>query len=101
MNEKDLPGFQGKIGIFYLANASHAVQDGVVLEYPTLKAYGDKLFVVGRIPLIEGNENWVSNLQSGIAWESVCHYIIFDSREAYQSRIGSAKIPLLQRIFGR
>jgi hypothetical protein len=39
-------------------------------------------------------------LQAGTAWNDVTHYIVFDSREDYITRMGGAKPPLLRRLFG-
>jgi hypothetical protein len=100
MEENRLPDFGGKIVVLYLSNASRAIQDGVVFEYASFKMEGNRLFVLGRIPRFDDLE-WVANLQSGVAWESVNHYIILNSREDYINRTKSVKVPLLKRIFGQ
>jgi hypothetical protein len=99
MIEDKLPDFKGKTVIFYVSGASRAIQDGIVMEYVSFVTHNNKLFVKGRLSKVFGGE-WVSNLQSGIAWDSVAHYIVFDSQEDYIKRVGEARVPLLQRLFG-
>ncbi len=101
MDNGDLPDFHGKVVVFYLSDAPPPVQDGAVLEYASFKTYGHKLFVVGRVPEIDPeNGDWIANLQGAIAWEAVTGYLIFESRDDYINRMGIARVPLIQRIFG-
>lgn len=87
INEEDLPDFTGKVVAVYLANASRGIQDGVILEYATFKNLGGRLFLVGRAPELEGME-WVSHLHGAIAWDSVQHYLIFDSGRSREFKAG-------------
>lgn len=99
--DHSLPDFSGKLVLFYTSHAPRGIQDGILMEYVSFTRYGDRLFLTGRIPSMDENGiDWVSNLQSGIAWDSVIHYVIFQSREEYLSRTETTKIPLLQRLFG-
>lgn len=100
MDTESLPDFHGKLVVFYISNAPDALQDGAVLEYISFKKFGDKLFVVGRVPEIDAeNGDWIANLQGGIAWDAVTSYLIFDSRENYLSRMGAPRPSLVQRLF--
>lgn len=101
MTENKLPSFSGKLVLFYTSNAPRGIQDGVLMEFVTFTEYGGRLFLTGRIPSVdEQGGDWVSNLQAGICWDEVVHYIIFESREDYLSRTGIAKPPFFQRLFG-
>ena len=100
MESSDLPDFVGKIVVFYVSSPPAGIDAGVVLEYVEFRSYGGKPFLVGRVP--EKIESaWVSRLQAGIAWESVVHYLVFDSREDYERRTLSARQGLLGRLLGR
>ena len=101
MDANNLPDFSGKLVLFYTANAPRAIQDGVLMEFISYKAYEGRLFLTGRIPTLDENgTDWVSNLQAAISWDEVVHYIVFDSREDYLSRTSGAKLPFLRRLFG-
>ena len=95
-----LPDFSGKLVIFYLAGASRAVEGGVLLEYVEPRWVGRKLFLAGRTPETSESQ-WVSKLQAGVAWDSVTHYLVFDSREDYERRTASGKPGLWARLLGR
>ncbi len=102
MNAENLPDFHGKIVVFYISNAPPSLQEGALLEYASFKQFGEKLFVVGRVPEIDAeNGDWISNLQGGIAWDSVTSYLLFDSREDYLSRMGVAQSSFIQRLFAK
>jgi hypothetical protein len=100
MEEENLPNFSGKIVALYLANASRGIQDGIVLEYAEFKSMGGRLFLIGRSPEIEGME-WVSHLQGAVAWDSVQHYLIFDSVDDYRQRMAKDKPGFMSKVFGR
>lgn len=101
MTENKLPNFSGKLVLFYTNNAPRGIQDGVLMEFVTFTEYGGRLFLTGRIPSVdERGVDWVSNLQAGICWDDVVHYIVFESREDYLSRTGITRVPFLQRLFG-
>jgi hypothetical protein len=85
--------------VFYVRSPPAGIDAGIVMEYAEFRRLGNKLFVVGRIPEIV-NAGWASRLQSAVSWDSVVHYLIFDSREDYQTRIASGKPSLLRRLFG-
>jgi hypothetical protein len=98
---ENLPDFAGKLVVLYVSHPPRAIQDGIVMEYASFQSQGDRLFVVGRVPELYGREDeWASNLQAGVAWDTVCHYLIFKSREEYLARVGTGQPTLLQRIMG-
>jgi len=101
METENFPDFQGKVVVLYVSNPPRPIQDGIILEYASFQRQGERIYVVGRVPELYGrDEEWASSLQAGIAWDSVCHYVIFKSREEYMERIHSGRPTLLQRILG-
>ena len=100
MGEEVLPDFLGKLVVFYItgAGATSWGDSGVVMDFIDFRRIGNRLFVVGRLPQAVGAE-WVWSLQSGIAWDSVAHYLVFDSLEDYQRRTAKAKPGLFKRVF--
>jgi len=101
MSEDKSPDFSGKLVLFYTTNAPRGIQDGILMEFISFTEYGEKLFLTGRIPSVdEKGMDWVSNLQAGISWNDVTHYIVFDSREDYISRMSMAKPPFFRRLLG-
>ncbi|MBW1721321.1 MAG: hypothetical protein JRH13_08185 [Deltaproteobacteria bacterium] len=100
MQEDNLPDFQGKLVVLYLSDAPKSIQDGVLLEYASFQRYGGRLFVVGRVPEIEGESmDWIANLQGGAAWDSVTFYLLFNSREEYLNRVSTVRPPFWRRFF--
>ena len=89
----DLPEFSGKLLVLYVSNPSRPIQDGIILEFPIFKKIDNRLFITGRIPEFGGDE-WTSKLQTGIAWDMVQSYLVFDSRDDYILRLpkGRSKI---------
>lgn len=100
MPASGLPDFTGKIVVLYLAHPPDGLRDGAVLEYATFRDSGGRLFVEGRLPALDEQNDWVSNLKGGFAWDDVVHYIVFDSREDYLARAGAPRISWMQRLFG-
>jgi hypothetical protein len=94
-----LPDFNGKVVAFYVADPTQALTGGVLLEYASFKRQGERLFVVGRVPAVSESA-WVSNLPGGVAWDSVIHYLVFESREDYLTR-GKHERGVLRRVLGR
>ncbi len=93
------PDFSGKVVMFYLATAGSS-ERGAVMEYVEHRRLGARWFLVGRVPEL-GDSEWVSKLQTGIAWDSVIQYIIFDSRDDYETRAALGRPTLSQRLFSR
>jgi len=101
MNKDNLPDFTGKLVVFYTRNAPRGIDDGVLLEFVSFTEYGNRLFLTGRIPSTDSKGlDWISNLQAGLAWDDVTHFMMFNSREDYLERMGKVKMPFLQRLTG-
>jgi hypothetical protein len=97
MEEKKLPDFSGKVLIIYTANAPRACQDGTVLEYAQLEKRGGRLFLTGRFPDIKEQE-WLSNCQTAIAWDSIVQYVEYKSMKDFQEHMKHSKPSLMQRL---
>ena len=95
--ETELPDFQGKVVLLYLSNPPQTLDAGTLLEYVEFRRFGSKLFLVGRVPEVDDSQ-WVSRLQSGVAWDSVVNYFIFDSHEDYKLRMSLGRPNLLRRL---
>lgn len=88
-NEIGLPDFTDKIVVFYLSSPPHPIVDGIAVELPSFAKYEGRLFVIGRIPELAGDD-WVTNLTTAVAWDAVISYLVFDSREDYIKRMSGA-----------
>ena len=97
MEKQDYPDFTGKVLVVYSANAPRACQDGTVLEYPSLEMRGGRLFLTGRFPDIKEQE-WVSNCQTAIAWDSIIQYVEYKSMSEFQEKMKHNKPTLMQRL---
>ena len=98
IDDQQLPDFSGKVVVLYISAAPAAIQNGVVLEYAEFRRYGGRLVVVGRQPHVPGSE-WTSNVESGVAWDEVVHWVVFPTREAFLARVPAPG--LWWRLFGR
>ena len=97
MDDMELPDFSGKVVIVYLRNAPRAIQDGIVLEYPTFEKRSERIFLTGRIPEAQGQE-WIANCQTGVSWNDVIQYIEFRSIEEYHKKISGTKPTIMQKM---
>ena len=97
MEDKGLPDFNGKVVVVYLDNAPRGCEDGVVMEYPAFEKRNERIYLRGRIPELEGQE-WVSQCQTAVTWDSVIHYIEFKTIEEYRKRTTQFKPSLLDRL---
>lgn len=98
MADNNLPDFTGKLVVLYVTSPPAGMDAGVILEYPEFRRFGERLFVVGRVPE-KIDSAWASRPQSAVAWNSIVHYLIFDSREDCERRVASAKPGLVKRLF--
>ena len=96
MVDAELPDLSGKLVAFYLSSAPPAIKSGVILEDPEFRRFGERLFVIGRVP---ESSDWNGGLQTAVAWDSVIHYLIFDSREDYERRKASVRPRRKRRWF--
>ena len=98
--DAELPDFSGKVVVFYAAGLPPGMDAGVTMQYAEFRRQGGRLFVVGRVP--EGvSGDWASRLQCGVAWDSVAHYIVFESLDEMEKRAKAGKPSWLARLFGK
>ena len=97
MTESELPDFAGKLLILYVSNPPRGMEAGAFLEFAEFKQYGGRLFLVGRVPE-RGDSGWASRLPSAIAWDSVVHYLVFETREDYERRAARAEGTIRRRL---
>lgn len=100
MSEGNMPDFSGKIVIFYVESAPAGLEGGILMEYVELQVLEGRKFLVGRVPSWAESQ-WVARVQGGVAWDSVVHYLVFDSREDYQQRVATAKQGVMGKLFGK
>jgi hypothetical protein len=97
MAEDELPDFSGKVVLFYVASPPAGLANGVIMEQAEFRRFGGKLLVIGRTP-DKTDPMWASHLQSGVAWDSMVHYLVFDSRAEYERRMSDATPGLAKRL---
>ena len=97
MDDKGLSDFNSKVLVVYLANAPHGIEDGIVIEYPQFEKRDGKAFLRGRVPEIDG-QDWISQCQTAVVWDSVVHYFEFNSIDEYRRRITQYKPSFWDRL---
>jgi hypothetical protein len=55
----------------------------LAIKNPEFKTINNKLFIVGRIPKNATINDWALDRDSGVSWDSITEYMIFDSEEQY------------------
>ena len=94
-----MPDFSGKIVIFYLAAMGPETwgASGIALNYINPRVVGGRVILEGRLAEAVG-EPWAWGLHAGVAWDSVAHYLVFNSLDEYKQRAPVATPGLWQRI---
>jgi|SRR5271169_375380 len=90
---------EGKLVLFYLASSPPALANGVLLENVHIERRGARVLCLGRVPYIRDSD-WMANLQGAVAWESVMHVVLFDSREDFKKRSIASESGLWSRLKG-
>ncbi len=100
MEEDNLPDLKGKVVAVYIANAPAYLENGVVFEYASFVRQGGRLFIVGRAPDYSlYDAQWSAKLPGGVPWDSVVHYILFESHDDFVRRCQPVKASWWRRIF--
>lgn len=99
IGEGELPDFGGKVVLLYVSGGSRLLESGVLLESAAFRVLGGRLFLLGRIPEFGGQ--WLAQLESAVAWDSVHHYVVFDSPADYLRRIRDANPGIMKRVLRR
>ena len=53
------------------------------LDNPRFEYQGDRLFIIGTIPVISTDSGWSGNQIGGVAWDLVKEYVLFPDLETY------------------
>ena len=82
-----MPDFTGKIVIFYLTGTAADTWGaaGVAMGYINPRVVAGRVVLEGRLPQV-GGDAWAWGLHAVVAWESVAHYLVFNSLEEYKQR---------------
>lgn len=62
--------------------------DTLALKNARIESINDRVFVRGEIPEGATKKNWAKGLSSGVAWDSVTDFMIFESEAEYLERMG-------------
>jgi hypothetical protein len=54
---------------------------------PHWEIHGDELFLVGTCPVGGSAKDWSEGITSGIAWNKITDYMVFDSVSEYRKRL--------------
>jgi hypothetical protein len=98
--DDNLPDFTGKVILFYVASAPSALDGGILMRHVEFQRIDGRLFAIGRVPEAEGVD-WVANLKASVVWESVTHFLVFDSIQEYERRVRRWRPSLWRRVFAR
>ena len=82
MTESPLPSFVGKFLFVHLTR--QPTKDCHVIESPHCEEQADRIFLIGRVPTIEGVDLRPAGKITALAWDQVEHYQVFDSKEEVQ-----------------
>ena len=76
----------GKLLWVHTSRVESADAQGFLVEFPVLESRLGKIFLVGRQVQLYGTK-WAGYRHVAIAWSAILHYIVFESREDYASRL--------------
>jgi len=78
-----LPDFDGKV--IYVA-LEGPKRYNLAVASPHWENHGGNLFLVGVVPPQASYQDWTVGTTTGIAWEHITEYTVFDSVEDYHRR---------------
>lgn len=85
MFDMTFPDFDDKIVLFYLTGRSD--DQTVVLAQASFANLGGRIYVVGEIADGTTANDWAAGIQTGVAWDQVEQYFVFDSLDHYFTHI--------------
>jgi hypothetical protein len=80
MKSKNLPDFAGKV--VYVSFVGEERYNDTVAS-PHWEEHNGKLFLVGTVPPRGSDRDWCVGVTTGIAWEHITDYLVFDSVKDY------------------
>ena len=83
MKQTRLPDFRTKLVYVRLIGEGY----NLAVDRPKWQVQGGRLFLVGTVPPAGSTRDWSLGETTGIAWDQVSDYIIFDSVEHYNERM--------------
>ena len=84
MKNSKLPDFKNKLVYVQLIGDKRF---NVMVFNPHWEIQGDELFLVGITPDGGSAKNWSMGITSGIAWNKITDYMVFDSLAEYRKRL--------------
>ena len=85
MKNTKLPDFAGKV--VYVSFVGEERYNDTVAS-PHWEDHNGKLFLVGTVPPRGSDRDWCAGVVTGIAWEHITDYLVFDSVEEYHEHLG-------------
>lgn len=82
-DKNKVPDFSGKCISITIMDDTNSHD----LENPQFEYQGNRLFIVGNVPVGSTDSDWVANCQGAIAWDRVTDYYVFENLEAYTKAI--------------
>ena len=83
--KKGLPDFKGKVVYVQLLGEKRI---NLVVDSPHWEDHAGRLFLVGTTPPGGSSEDWCEGILSGIAWDKITDYMVFESVQDYHKHVG-------------
>jgi hypothetical protein len=81
------PDFNGKLVSLSINGDNYSY----TMEQAHFESLGGRAFLVGIVPHGGSKSNWSKGAQCAVAWDSVTHYLVFDSVEHYRTALAKFK----------
>ena len=86
MKRNKLPDFSSKVVYVALAGDKRY---NLTLVSPHWEDHSGRLFLVGAVPPRGSARDWCVGLVTGIAWDQITDYVVFDSLKDYHERFAA------------
>lgn len=87
MEKSYLPNFTGKCLSLIIENQ----ESNLDLISPRFEYQGNRLFIIGTVPVGAVESDWAANSTCAIAWEKVTNYYVFEDLNTYFKAVSLAK----------
>lgn len=79
-SQKNMPDFSGKCLSIKLVDddTNHDLFD------PHFEVQGERLFLIGTVPVGATRADWAADCIGAVAWDRVADYFVFDSLQAWE-----------------
>jgi hypothetical protein len=85
MKPSKLPDFSGKVVYVALAGGERY---NLTIASPHWEDHSGRLFLVGQVPPGGSSKDWCLGRVSGVAWDQITDYVVFDSLKDYHEHLG-------------